>query len=264
LRFGRAEFAWGPSWRYLDSQSHHTALSSQISTSEHHLIGLLVSYRSWRVHRSVQGNLSLEYVQSSPDVLERPGVLRISLPDSAWLANLNLQAVRQINPDWQWHVRGGAQSSFGLRLYPALTGALDGQYRVRGYQEGVHTGDELVWISLEWHRSLFMRSDLVQRSDQQHEAFGFIDAGWLEEHPLKWSSNRPVVSELVPLLFPHGQRTLASVGLGYRWAWQDQLEIKVMLAQALKADDYRTDQGDVQLHLSLRWQPDLPFTRRRD
>lgn len=184
---------------------------------------------------------------STVEDLTGRGETRLDLPEQFWQYRQHsvLTIMQDGLPAWRWEA--GAQTSFGTRLLPVFQNSLDGLYGVRGYPDGVNAGDDLFWLRSEWYPwHTRLASGVVN-------TFVHVDAGWLQSHPARISTNQPAIQALVESYLPAYDTTLASVGMGLDAQWRS-LHVLVGVARALQDDLYTTQKGDWRAHGMLRWQ----------
>src|SRR5690606_21195115 len=138
--------------RQIHTDTSQTGLNGHLYQHRHTLPGLSLIQSQHSENGSLQAQASLLYHwdrYSSVETLTLPNVARLALPQHFWLLQTQFSADRRLgNHHWRWD--GGLQTSFGTRLLPVFQASIDGMYRVRGYPDGVTSGDDLLWLRSEW------------------------------------------------------------------------------------------------------------------
>lgn len=124
--------------------------------------------------------------------------------------------------------------------------SIGGMYGVRGYDEGIAAGDEMVlWrneLRLPWH------SSLAWMAGQRQHVYAFYDWGMVWQHAVDVA-----ISGRSFELLPEASTRLNSVGVGMDLAIGGDVSLRLEYAVARAAIDGLVDSGDTRVHASLDW-----------
>jgi hemolysin activation/secretion protein len=160
-----------------------------------------------------------------------------------------------------------AQTSFGSRLIPQAEDVIGGLYSVRGYDESVAAGDDVILGSVEyrWHvpRSLEPREPKERPKDPK-------DATRKQEQPFKWAPQqaygRPDWDLILRTFLDAGQtynadklgfendETLVGIGIGAELQVKQNLALRVDWGFPLtELDGQKTDDSRVHISATFMW-----------
>lgn len=158
-----------------------------------------------------------------------------------------------------------AQTSFGARLIPQAQDVIGGLYSVRGYDESVASGDDVILGSVEyrWH----VPRSLEPREPKQKES---KEATRKAEQPFKWAPQqaygRPDWDLILRTFLDAGQtynadrlgfendETLVGVGVGAELQVKQNLSVRVDWGFALtELEGQNTDDSRVHISATFMW-----------
>ena len=143
------------------------------------------------------------------------------------------------------------QSSFGEPLLPAFQRSIGGLYSVRGYDDQVFSGNDVLETTLEYRTRLFATT--MADSQWQPWLLLFYDWAQARRDAINASISRTRTDFQRDFVIPEDRNTLRSVGLGIDLHYRRRSSLYLVVARALADDGFDTEAGDWRLHAYLRF-----------
>ena len=153
------------------------------------------------------------------------------------------------NGHWQFSLAW--QTSLGEPLLPAFQRSIGGLHSVRGYDDQIAAGNEMLQASLEYHHRIL--GDRFADAAWQPWLIAFYDWAQVQSEALSGSLVLVQGGAERRFVLPESRQTLRSAGLAIDLHYRERSTLYLAVARALVDDGLDTEAGNWRVHGYLRF-----------